>query len=139
MELSSDFLAVSALSGADRTTSASAQLERAARCCRAPDSGTHACCGSAMVLVLVSSASGSCVSGCTREFGDSRPRRGSDRCPPVACIAQYAVRVWLCAQLQGVNECGVSGVGGCEAGGGEVVAHTFTGSCTMMMSSHDQR
>ena len=71
--LSSDFSSVSALSVAERTTSASAQLERAARCCRAPDSSTHACCGSATVLVVVSSASGPRVSGCIREFGDFRP------------------------------------------------------------------
>ena len=56
----------------------------------------------------------------------------------VACIAQDTVRVWLCAQLQGVDECGVSGIGGCEAGGGDVVAHTFTGSCTMMMSTNGE-
>ena len=41
-ELSSDFFSVSALSGAERTPNASAQLERAARCCRAPDSDTRA-------------------------------------------------------------------------------------------------
>ena len=73
VELSSDFLAVSALSGADRTTSASAQLERAARCCRAPDSDTRTWCGSVTAMVLVSSASGPRVSGCIREFGDFNP------------------------------------------------------------------
>ena len=72
-ELSSDFLTVSALSGAERTLDAAAQLERAARCCRAPDSSTHACCGSATVLVLVSSASGPRVSGCIRAFGYFNP------------------------------------------------------------------
>ena len=51
-ELSSDFFSVSALSGADRTPNASAQLERAARCCRAPDSDTRARCGSVTVMVL---------------------------------------------------------------------------------------
>ena len=76
-ELSSDFFSVSALSGAERTLGPSAQLERAARCCRAPDSGTHAWCGSATAMVLVSSASGPRVSGCIREFGDFRPH------PPV--------------------------------------------------------
>ena len=71
--LSSDVFSVSALSGVERTLGAAAQLERAGRCCRVPDSGTHTCCGSAMVLVLVSSASGPRVSGCPREFGDFRP------------------------------------------------------------------
>ena len=41
--LSMNFLAVSALSVAERTPNAAAQLERAARCCRAPDSSTHTC------------------------------------------------------------------------------------------------
>ena len=72
-ELSSDFLAVSALSCAERTLDASTQLERAARCCRAPDSGTHAWCGSATAMVLVSSSSGPRVSGCIRAFGNFRP------------------------------------------------------------------
>ena len=58
--------------------------------------------------------------------------------PPVAWVAQDAVRLWLCAQLQGVDECGVGGIGGCEAAGGDVVAHTFTGSCTMMMSTNGE-
>ena len=48
-ELSPDFHTVSALSGAERTTSASAQLERAARSCRAPDSDTRTRCGSITV------------------------------------------------------------------------------------------
>ena len=30
------------------------------------------------------------------------------------------------------------GDGGCEACGGDVVAHTFTGSCTMMMSTNGE-
>ena len=72
-ELSSDFFSVSALSGADRTPNASAQLERAARCCRAPDGRTHAWCGRAAVMVLVSPASGPRVSGCICGFGDFRP------------------------------------------------------------------
>ena len=69
-ELSSDFFSVSALSGADRTLDTCAQLERAARSCRAPDGRTHAWCGRAAVMVLVSSASGPRVSGCIRHFGD---------------------------------------------------------------------
>ena len=40
------------------------QVERAARCCRCSDSGMHAWCGHATVMVLVSSASGTHVSGC---------------------------------------------------------------------------
>ena len=32
----------------------------------------------------------------------------------------------------------MSGIGGCEAGGGELVARTFTGSCTMMMSTNSE-
>ena len=40
------------------------QVERAARCCRCSDSGMHAWCGHATVMVLVSSASGTNVSGC---------------------------------------------------------------------------
>ena len=32
----------------------------------------------------------------------------------------------------------MSGIGGYEAGGGDVVAHTFTGSCTMMMSTNGE-
>ena len=35
-------------------------------CCRRFDSGTHAWCGRATVMVLVSSASGPRVSGCPR-------------------------------------------------------------------------
>ena len=68
-ELSLDFLTVSALSGAERAQDASAQLERAARCCRAPGSDTRARCDSVTVtvMVLVSSASGPRVSGCIRD------------------------------------------------------------------------
>ena len=66
VELSLDFLTVSVLSGAERTLDASAQLERAARCCRHQDSSTHAWRGSATVMVLVSSASGPRVRGCPR-------------------------------------------------------------------------
>ena len=72
-ELSSDFFSVSALSGADRTLDTCAQLERAARSCRAPDGRTHAWCGHAAVMVLVSSASGPRVSGCIRESAKLRP------------------------------------------------------------------
>ena len=67
-ELSLDFLTVSALSGAERALGAAAQLERAARCCRAPDSDTRTWCGSVTVMVLVSLASGPRVSGCIREW-----------------------------------------------------------------------
>ena len=42
------------------------QVERAARCCRCSDSGMHAWCGHATVMVLVSSASGTHVSGYMR-------------------------------------------------------------------------
>ena len=73
--LSSDFFSVSALSCAKRALGAAAQLERAGRCCRAPDSSTHAWRGSATVLVLVSSASGPRVSGCPRAFGDFNQHR----------------------------------------------------------------
>ena len=45
----------------------SAQVERAGRCCRRPDSGTHTCWGRATVMVLVSPSSGPRV-------------RRSDRC-----------------------------------------------------------
>ena len=65
LPLEGDFLTVSALSDEERTLGASAQLERAARCCRAPDSSTHTRCGSTTAIILVSSASGPRVSGCT--------------------------------------------------------------------------
>ena len=42
VELSMNFLTVSALSVEERTLDAAAQLERAARGCRAPASSTHA-------------------------------------------------------------------------------------------------
>ena len=64
--LSSDFFSVSAFSGAERTPNAAAQLERARRCCRAPDSDTRTRRGSVTAMVLVSSASGPRVSGCIR-------------------------------------------------------------------------
>ena len=56
----------SAPSGGGAQTSAAAQVERAGWCCRRSDSGMHTCCGRATVMVLVSSSSGPCVSGCTR-------------------------------------------------------------------------
>jgi hypothetical protein len=61
-----DLHTVSAPSGEERTLGASAQVERAERCCRRFDSGTHAWCGHATVMVLVPSASGPRVSGCPR-------------------------------------------------------------------------
>ena len=42
-------------SGEERTLDIFAQVERAGRCCRRFDSGTHAWCGHATVMVLVSS------------------------------------------------------------------------------------
>jgi hypothetical protein len=45
---------------------AAAAAEKAARCCRCSDGGMHAWCGHATVMVLVSSASGTHVSGCIR-------------------------------------------------------------------------
>ena len=66
-----DLHTMSAPSGEERTLDAAAQLERAGRCCRAPDSSTHTCCGSATIMVLVSSASGPRVSGCPRELSAS--------------------------------------------------------------------
>ena len=59
-----DLHTVSAPSGEERTLDAAAQVERAALCFRRSDSGTHAWCGHATVMVLVSSASGPRVSGC---------------------------------------------------------------------------
>ena len=57
---------VLAPSGEERTLDAAAKVERATRCCRRFDGRTHAWCGRAAVIVLVSSASGPRVSGCTR-------------------------------------------------------------------------
>merc|ERR1712086_548434 len=68
-----DLHTVSAPSGEERTLGAAAQVERATRCCRRFDSGTHAWCGHATVMVLVSSASGPRVSGCTRAFVNFHP------------------------------------------------------------------
>ena len=51
-----DLHTVSAPSGEERTLGAAAQVERARWCCRRFDSGTHAWCGHATVMVLVSSA-----------------------------------------------------------------------------------
>ena len=65
-ELFLDLHTVSAPSGEERTLSASAQVERAGRCCRRFDSDTQTRCGSVTAMVLVSSASGPRVSGCTR-------------------------------------------------------------------------
>ena len=61
-----DLHTVLAPSGEERTLDTSAQVERARWCCRRLDSGTHAWCGSATVMILVSSASGPRVSGCIR-------------------------------------------------------------------------
>ena len=61
-----DLHTMSAPSGEERTLDTSAQVERATRCCRRFDGRTHACCGRAAVMVLVSSASGPRVRGCTR-------------------------------------------------------------------------
>jgi hypothetical protein len=57
---------MSAPSGEERTLDAAAQVERARWCCGRFESGTHAWCGHATVMVLVSSASGPRVSGCIR-------------------------------------------------------------------------
>ena len=51
-----DLHTVLAPSGEERTLDTSAQVERAGRCCRRFDSGTQTQCGSATVMVLVSSA-----------------------------------------------------------------------------------
>ena len=61
-----DVHTVLALSGEERTLSASAQVERTGRCCRRSHSDTQTRCGSVTAMVLVSSASGPRVSGCTR-------------------------------------------------------------------------
>ena len=55
-------------SGEERKLRASAQVERAGRCCRRPDSGTHTCWGRATVMVLVSPSSGPRVGGCIRAW-----------------------------------------------------------------------
>ena len=65
--LSSDVFSVSALSVAGRTLEEAAQLERAGRCCRAPDRNTHTCCGSVNNMKLISAASGPRVSGSLRD------------------------------------------------------------------------
>jgi hypothetical protein len=62
-----DLHTMSAPSGEERTLDTSAQVERAGRYSRRFDSGTHAWCGRATVMVLVSSASGPRVSGCIRD------------------------------------------------------------------------
>jgi hypothetical protein len=56
-ELFPDLHTVSAPSGEERTLGAAAQVERTRRCCRRFDSGTHAWCGHATVMVLLPSAS----------------------------------------------------------------------------------
>ena len=61
-----DLHTVLAPSGEERTLNAAAQVERAGRCCSRFYCRTHAWCGRAAVSVLVSSASGLCVSGCIR-------------------------------------------------------------------------
>ena len=61
-----DLHTMSAPSGEERTLSASAQVERAARCCRCFDSDTQTRCGSVTVMVLASSASGPRVGSCIR-------------------------------------------------------------------------
>ena len=98
VELSLDFLTVSVLSGAERTLDASAQLERAARCCRAPDSDTRTWCGSVTAMVLVSSASRPRVSGCTRAPRYFRPS-------PVGPRA-------VCVENRGATVIGVKNKGG---------------------------
>ena len=61
-----DLPTMSAPSGEERKLGASAQVERAGRCCRRADSGMHTCCGRATVMILVSSSSGPrvAVGGC---------------------------------------------------------------------------
>ena len=61
-----DLHTVLAPSGEERTLDAAAQVERAGRCCRRFDGRTHACCGRAAVMVLVSTAPGPHVRGCIR-------------------------------------------------------------------------
>ena len=67
-----DLTTMSAPSGEERKLGAAAQVERAGRCCRRPDSGTHTCWGRATVMVLVSQSSGLSEGGCpeqSRYFG----------------------------------------------------------------------
>ena len=61
-----DLHTVLAPSGEERTLGAAAQVERTGRYCRRFDSDTQTRCGSVTAMVLVSSASGPRVSGCTR-------------------------------------------------------------------------
>eukprot|EP00964_Phaeocystis_antarctica_P024556 scaffold13757_cov73-Phaeocystis_antarctica.AAC.2 len=61
-----DLHTVLAPSGEERTLDTSAQVERTGRCCRRSNSDTQTRCGSGIAMVLVSSASGPRVSGCTR-------------------------------------------------------------------------
>ena len=61
-----DLHTVLAPSGEERTLGAAAQVERTGWCCRRFDSSTQTRCGSATVMVLVSSASGPRVRGCPR-------------------------------------------------------------------------
>ena len=70
-----DLLTMSAPSGEERKLGAAAQVERAGRCCRRPDSGTHTWCGRATVMVLVSSSSGPrvAVGGCPELWEDFGP------------------------------------------------------------------
>ena len=49
-----DLLTMPAPSGEERKLGAAAKVERAGRCCRRSDSGTHTWCGRATVMVLVS-------------------------------------------------------------------------------------
>ena len=68
-----DLPTMSAPSGEERKLGAAAQVERAGRCCRRPDSGTHTCWGRATVMVLVSPSAGPRVGGCIRAWADFRP------------------------------------------------------------------
>ena len=63
-----DLPTMSAPSGEERKLGAAAQVERARRCCRRPDSGTHTCWGRATVMVLVSPSSGLSVGGCPERW-----------------------------------------------------------------------
>jgi hypothetical protein len=71
-----DLHTVSAPSGEERRTSASAQVERTGRCCRRFDSGTHAWCGHALThgLGLISRrAARERLHRAPRYFRPSRP------------------------------------------------------------------
>ena len=68
-----DLPTMSAPSGEERKLGAAAQVERAGRCCRRPDSGTHTCWGRATVMVLVSPSSGPRVGGCPERWRYFRP------------------------------------------------------------------